>query len=135
LTLQEHVRSATSTLLRRLAFQVRQASMLPDEESIHDLRVSVRRLRECLRTFAGFYPEGPRKRIRKDLKKIMKRAGNVRSADIALELLKKAGVGEQDALSVEMRETRSRERAALMDELNALGSRPYTRIWREDLQL
>ena len=135
MTLREHVRSHTATLLRRLAFQVRQASVRGDEDSIHDLRVSIRRLRECLRTFEELYPSSPRKKVRAELKKLMKSAERVRSADIALSLLQKAGLDEAAPLLVEMREQRLVYSSTLQEDLKVLGSRPYTRNWREALGL
>src|SRR5271165_3769366 len=96
LTLREHVRTHTATLLRRMAFQVRQATIRTDADAVHDLRVSIRRLRECLRTFADLYPAAQRKKIRKELRRLMKCAEQVRSADIALDLLQGAGLAETE---------------------------------------
>jgi CHAD domain-containing protein len=135
LTLREHVRSHTATLLRRLAFQVRQAAVRGDEESVHDLRVAIRRLRECLRTFKDVYPGPARSKIRKDLRQLMKRAEHVRSADIALDLLKKAGLDETTPLLQATLEQRVRYRSELHEELKSLASRPYTRTWREALEI
>jgi CHAD domain-containing protein len=121
--------------LRRFAFQVRQAVASGDEEAIHDLRVSIRRLRECLRMFEGLYPAAPRKKVRKELKKVMKSAERVRSADIAIGLLKKAGVGETAPQLLEITEQRAEYRHVLHEELTLLATRPYTRVWRESLGL
>lgn len=129
------MRSHTATLLRRLAFQVRQVTIRGDEDSIHDLRVCIRRLRECLRTFEPLFPSSPRKKVRNELKKIMKSAERVRSADIALDLLKKAGLDDAAPLLLEIREQRLVYSAALQDDLKILASRPYTRTWREALGL
>jgi CHAD domain-containing protein len=135
LTLREHVRSHTATLLRRLAFQVRQTSLRADEEAVHDLRVAIRRLRECLRTFKPLYPGTGRKKVRKELRKLMKLAEVVRSADIALGLLKKAGTGETAPVLLEIHKERDRCRLSLHEELKALSGRRYTRNWREALGL
>jgi CHAD domain-containing protein len=134
-TLDQHIRSHTATLLRRMAFEVRQAALQTDPDAVHDLRVSIRRLRECLRTFADLYPAGARKKVRKQLRDLMKCAEQVRSADIALELLGKAGVPESDGLMAEIRQQRSSFRAQLQHELSAFAGRPYTRNWREALAL
>ena len=133
MNLQQHVRTAAAELLRRFDQQVRQAMLLPDEAAIHDLRVSIRRLRECLATFAAIFPARPSKQIRKQLRKIMKRAGRVRSCDIALELLKQAGVGQADPLSQEIQHTRGVERTALLKELTKLGSSSYSARWKASL--
>jgi CHAD domain-containing protein len=118
-----------------MAFQARQATIRADAEVVHDLRVSIRRLRECLRTFADLYPAGPRKKIRKELRKLMKCAEQVRSADIALELLEAAGLGETQPLIREIREQRAHYRTQLHEELTALAGHPYTRTWRGGLGL
>lgn len=135
MTLREHVRSHTATLLRRLAFQVRQAAIRGDEESVHDLRVSIRRLRECLRTFKDLYPSSARKKIRRDLRTLMKSAERVRSADVALDLLKKAGFAETAPQMLHLRDERAQNRSALHESLTSFSNRPYTRTWREALGL
>ena len=135
LALREHVRSHTATLLRRMAYQVRQATIRSDADAVHDLRVSIRRLRECLRTFADIYPAAPRNKIRKELRKLMKCAEQVRSADIALALLEGAGLSETEPLVREIREERAHDRTRLQEELTALAGHPYTKTWREGLGL
>lgn len=102
---------------------------------MHDLRVSIRRLRECLRTFSEVYPPVARKKVRKELRNLMRCAERVRSADIALELLKKAGLDETATEVREIVERRAEDRSALHEELASLASRPYTRTWREALGL
>ena len=135
MTLREHVRPHTATLLRRMGYEVRQATLRMDADAVHDLRVSIRRLRECLRTFEDMYPAAPRKRIRKELRKIMKSAEQVRSADIAIDLLQSAGLEETAPLLHKIREQRARHRAQLHEELTALAGRTYTKTWREGLGL
>lgn len=135
ISLREHVRSHTATLLRRLAFQVRQATVRHDEEAVHDLRVSIRRLRECLRTFEPLYPRTPRKKIRKELRKLMHCAERVRSADIAIGLLMKAGLAETSSQIREIRRQRAHDSSLLHEKLLALAGHPYTRAWREALGL
>jgi CHAD domain-containing protein len=134
-TLGKHVRSHTSRLLQRLASQVHLAAGRSDEESVHDLRVAIRRLRECFRTFKDLYPEAPRKKVGKELRKVMKRAERVRSTDIALELLKKSGLDDSAELVRQMRAQRAQYRLALRDELRSLASRPYARSWSKALGL
>jgi CHAD domain-containing protein len=118
-----------------LATNVRQASARTDEDSVHDLRVAIRRLRECLRMFRDVYPAGPRKRIRKELRKLMKAAELVRSADIALDLMKKAGMKDTDPQVREFREKRIAYRSALRGDLASFASQPYTKAWRQALHV
>jgi CHAD domain-containing protein len=125
----------TSALLRRLASEVENASVKGDEEGVHDLRVSIRRVRECLRTFKELYPAGPRKKVRKQLRKLMKAAELARSADIALGLLKKAGLKSQAPLVLELVKQRDEHRAALRKELAEFSRRPQISAWSEALGL
>jgi CHAD domain-containing protein len=115
--------------------QVRQAADRDDEESVHDLRVSIRRLRECLRTFEDLYPAGPRKKLRKQLRNLMKCAEHVRSADVDIDLLQKAGVRESSGHVRRIRERRAQYSATLQDELRKFLGRPDLRKWHEALQL
>jgi CHAD domain-containing protein len=56
---------------------------------IHDLRVSIRRLRSALRDFSVFLKKNSVKKIRKDLKKLARLLGSVRDVDVEIEILKK----------------------------------------------
>lgn len=61
-------------------------------DSVHDLRTSIRRLSECLRTFEPFFPKGEADRVRRKLHKLMRLSAEVRNRDIAGELLRSAGM-------------------------------------------
>jgi CHAD domain-containing protein len=83
---------ARSRLQRFLAEEKRAGKHLDNPESIHDLRVSIRRFTQCLRTFRGLFAPGPAKKIRRRLRKLMDLCSAVRNCDVALELLRQAGV-------------------------------------------
>ena len=100
---------------------------------MHDLRVSIRRLRECLRTFKDLYNAESRKAVRKELRRLMKFAESVRSADIAADLMKKAGLDETSQHVKQVVEQRVKHHAALRVELKELAKRPYLRMWRKGL--
>ena len=135
MTLREHVGGHTSALLRRLSAQVRHGITHSDEDSVHDLRVSIRRLRECLRAFKEVFPPAPRKTIRKRLRDLMKAAERVRSVDIALKLMEKAGLEETASELQDLRKTRDQYYAVLRGELTSFAKQPYTRTWREALKI
>lgn len=65
LTIEEYVNAQAEALLERMAWQVSHTAKRCDSESVHDLRVEVRRLANCLRAFKQFFPERPRKKIRR----------------------------------------------------------------------
>jgi len=79
-------RAHASHLRRNVRRQVRRAAKHPDEEAIHDLRVSIRRLSECLREFGQFLPPNKTRRTLKRLGKLMDVAAEIRNRDIAIEL-------------------------------------------------
>src|ERR1039457_5426985 len=63
--MRDYARLQTATLLRRMAFQLNRAERHTDPDSVHNLRVSIRRLSRCLRTFAPLYPDRYWKKIRR----------------------------------------------------------------------
>lgn len=78
-----------SELLDKFASEVHKTSQHPDPEAVHDLRVAIRRLRQCLSVFEDSFPPESRESIAKKLRKLLGKAGEVRNFDIAVELLKK----------------------------------------------
>ena len=69
--MRDYARFQTATLLRRMAFQLNRAERHTDSDSVHDLRVAIRRLSRCLRTFAPLYPGRYWKKIRRELSALM----------------------------------------------------------------
>ena len=55
-----------------------------DPEAIHDLRVSSRRLRECLNVFSGCFRKRPVAELRRELKSLTSYLGAIRNSDEAL---------------------------------------------------
>jgi CHAD domain-containing protein len=133
--MRKYAQERASTLLRRLAFQMNRSVRLRDAESIHDLRVSIRRFEQCLRIFRQFFTDRDQRKIRRRLRKIMNLAGEIRNRDIALALLKKAGVPQGSALSTKMRLERKRAQSELLDFLDGYRKRKLSRKWRVRLGL
>ena len=93
--MRKFVRTQTRARWKKLRAELRRASGSPrDPEAIHDLRVAIRRFVQCLRHFQQFFDAPEVKRIRKPLRKLMKRCGEVRNRDIAMGLLCQAGLTE-----------------------------------------
>lgn len=65
-------------------------------EDVHDLRVSSRRIRECLNIFSDYLPAKKQKSWLKEIKNITKSYGNVRDLDVQLDLVKKIFQGIED---------------------------------------
>src|ERR1700722_7092309 len=133
--MKQFAHSQVSTLLRRLAVQVKRTAETPDAESVHDLRVAIRRLSRALRSFAQFFPGKQWKRIRKELSKLMGAAAAVRDNDVALELIEKAGVTQRARVALTLQARRRNAEAGLREELQNWQSRGFARDWREALEL
>jgi CHAD domain-containing protein len=133
--MREFARLQTSILLRRFAFQVSRAARLGNAESVHDLRVAIRRLSRCLRAFSQFYPDGYWKRIRNRLRQLMDFAGAVRDHDIALEQMAAAGVPADDKAVAHLQTERRRALHELALELHRWKSRDFSKKWRRRLEL
>ncbi len=132
--MRRHVRSETSALLRRLAFEVNRAAAA-DADSIHDLRVAIRRLCRCLLVFSTFYPGRTWKTLRKQLRVLMDAAGTARDYDIAAELLGQAGLAPGSAMVKRLAVERLQAREALALEIRRWQSGDFSRQWRGKLEL
>ena len=125
----------TAILLRRFAFQVNRAARQSDADSIHDLRVSIRRLSRCLRAFSQFYDAYGRKKIRRQLSGLMELAGAIRDRDICIQLLKEAGVSPRAAIVGRLSKERAAATHELLHEIQRWKSRNFSRKWRARLEL
>lgn len=133
--MREYARLQTAILLRRMAFQIRRAARSGDAESIHDLRVAIRRLSRCLRVFQQFYPGHAAKRIRRRLRGLMEMAGTVRDADVTLDLMRRSGASTRMAASAQLRDERRQAYSRLQAETRLWKSRAFSRKWRSRLGL
>jgi CHAD domain-containing protein len=133
--MRQYALDQTAILLHKFTAQLKHSETAADPDSIHDLRVSIRRLSRCLRVFSQFYPAGSWKRIRRRLSGLMHAAGAVRDCDIALELLAEAGVPPRAAIVRQVRAQRSDAARNLAAELRRWKKREYPRKWRERLKL
>jgi CHAD domain-containing protein len=131
MNMREHARYQAGVLLRRLAYQVSRAARRDDAESIHDLRISIRRFAECLRVFDEFFAA---KRIRKRLKRMMDRAAAVRDRDVAIALLAEAGLKDGEAAAM-LRKERRAARREFDQGVQRWLRRDLSRKWREELEL
>lgn len=79
-----------------LAQQRRARKSTHDAEAVHDLRVSIRRLQQTLRTFRGLLAPAPAKKMLRRLRKLMALCAAVRDCDVALAVLQQAGVASDE---------------------------------------
>ena len=97
--MKKFARLRTMERLKTLDEEVRSASRHPeDAEAIHDVRVAIRRFVQCLKIFRQFLDEQNSRKIRRRLKKLMDQCAAVRNCDIALDLLREAGVDDEAVL-------------------------------------
>lgn len=72
--------------IERVRETSRSTCMKPDEEGIHQLRVSIRRLTEAVRSLDKWVKPKAAAKLRGRLRPVMKAAGETRNLDIAMEL-------------------------------------------------
>jgi len=87
-----------SARLGTLVYQVHAAAAQPKADTIHDLRVAIRRFLQSLEVFSSLLPKPAVKKIRKRLRRILNLSAAIRDRDIALELLSEAGLGKKEPL-------------------------------------
>jgi CHAD domain-containing protein len=133
--MREYAHQQTAMLLRRLAFQVNRTARSCTADSIHDLRVSIRRFNRCLRAFSQFYPARARKKIRQQLRELMNAAANVRDRDISLALLEEAGISRRAAIARRLEGERRQATQELLIEISRWRNRSFSGKWREQLEL
>lgn len=115
--------------LRTLAASLRRAAKNPGEpESIHRLRVSIRRFTQVLRVFDGLFSHS--RKMRRRLRGLMALCGAARNCDIALEVLAAAGVPADLPLERRLKQRRARTGRALAKLLTEGDARAGMRRWR-----
>jgi CHAD domain-containing protein len=124
-----------SVRLRRLAAEVKKASASADADTVHDLRVAIRRFNRALRAFAEFLPAGAARKIRRRTKALMRLAAAVRDRDIARELLAGAEVPPESPIHATLGTERAEAEQALVAETRKLMTRHFSRKWKERLAL
>ena len=112
--MRKYARQQTKALLGNFARRLTLAAETGDADTIHDLRVSIRRLSRGLRIFALYYPDQSWKSIRAQLRQVMQLAGAVRDRDIALECLAKAGVAARAAIVARLKSERRQANAEFL---------------------
>jgi CHAD domain-containing protein len=118
-----------------MAYQAGHAAKSRNPDSVHDFRVSIRRLSQSLRIFREFFPPGAAKKIRKSLKGLMQAASEVRNRDIALELLERANMTANTALVQSISQERRDAEEALLAALRRWTRRHSFQRWRSRLGL
>lgn len=87
LTSAAYTTVSAELLLELVAWQIAFTSQNQKPDAIHDLRVAIRRARNCLLVLGEFFSRRARREIRGRLRAINKLAGRVRDIDIAIEVM------------------------------------------------
>ena len=133
--MRDYAAGQTATLLRRLAFQANRTARRSDPDSVHDLRVSIRRLAQCLRIFGQFFPRERGRKFQHKLSAVMDLASTVRDRDIATEFLAAARIPSDSALVQVLSQERTRAERSLVDTLQRWSRRGFQKKWRSRLEL
>ena len=129
----EFARLETKARMARFFAELERATTQPDEEAVHDLRVSIRRFSQALRIFAPLFPGKAVKRIRARMKVVMDAAAVVRDLDVGMESLAGLGVDAEDPLLQEMRAGRRRAELFLLGQICLLRAEDLEADWRARL--
>ena len=121
-------------LLGRLAFEVRKTIKMPGAETVHDLRVAIRRFSQSLRVFSSFFPQKERRKVRRVLDLFMELSSEVRNRDIALELLESHSTSLPSILT-RFRAEREQAERELSDSLRRWTHNGSSSRWRAGLSL
>jgi CHAD domain-containing protein len=131
--MKRYARQQVTGRLDRLEQEIERARLSQDEDAVHDLRVSKRRFMEALKLFGEFLGDKACRKARKQVKAVMRDAGQVRNRDIALAMARKAGLDETSGTVQEL--LRQRQEAAVVLKRHIMQFRKKRRIekWKADL--
>lgn len=129
----EFARTETQTRMGRFFAELERAAAHPDEEAVHDLRVSIRRFSQALRIFAPLLPAKAVRKIRARLKVVMDAAAVVRDLDVGVEALEDLGLDPAEPLIAGMRGERRRGEYFLLGQIHLLRAEELEASWRERL--
>ena len=98
------------------------------EESIHDLRVSIRRFKQVLRVYADSFEHT--KKMRRSLRGLMELCGAARNCDVAMEVLEAAGMPAHHKIKTALAKRRKQATRNLARELEDFDESVNFRHWR-----
>lgn len=133
--MMDFVTAQIAARLGRVASEVRRTLKNPGAGAVHDLRVSIRRFLQSLRIFASLLPKKATKKIRRQLREVLKLAGRLRDYDIALQLLLKCGYPKGGEVSRRLLQEREQGEARLRQRLRRLERQNFSARWRSQLKL
>jgi CHAD domain-containing protein len=137
-TLAGHALQQIEGLLDRAAAHEVGCRRAGDPDSVHDLRVALRRLRSLIRTYRPAFPKGALRGLRRHLAGTARALGPVRDLDVFLHDLDRLPPGgpgrDQARLRASLRAARSQALERALDHIRDPGRLRALRAWRERLQ-
>jgi len=134
-TIAQYASTQIASRMGRLVFESKRCARSLDADAVHDLRVSIRRFNQSLRTFLSLLPGREARKVRRQARKVMRLAGEVRNLDVALEWLAKAGITRRSPLWNRLNEQRRAAERGLAETLKQNGKRDFSSRWRSSLRL
>ena len=119
-------------LVGRLAFEIGRTVRTRSSEAVHDLRVATRRFQQVLRVFKPCFRGKELRKIRRESKRILLAAGEVRNCDVALKLLSRSMEAERIKPKLQSRRRESERSLRLV--LGSWLERKSSRKWRSHLE-
>jgi CHAD domain-containing protein len=131
----EQMAGKVFTDLHQTILSQESGSLAGNVESVHDMRVAVRRLRVALSNFAVCMPKEERKRLQLRLENLAEALGGVRDMDVMIAamktLLTPLSDQEKAAVSALIGRLRARRRSRLRALMKYLGGEEYMKFKRE----
>ena len=121
-------------LLGQLAFEINRVAKSRDPDSVHDLRVSLRRFSQTLHLFRDCFPGRKMHKIDLRVKRVMRSADELRIFDTTLRLLSKARRSGSSALRSKLQARRKESERLLVGLLKRWTERKSSVKWRTALQ-
>jgi len=121
-------------LLGRLAFEINRVTKSRDPESVHDLRVALRRFAQTLQLLGDVFSGKKMHKIGLRVKKIMRAADELRDFDTTLRLLAKAHRSGSSAPRSKLQARRKESERLLAALLKRWTERKSSVKWRTALQ-
>ncbi len=117
----------SGALLHRAALAIRRVARVQTPEAVHDVRVAIRRLEQCLQVFSDQFKRGTVKPLRRRLHAVLEAAALVRERDVAGDLCRQAGFTAPRTLGVQRRAA-AKDLARIANAWNSAGLSPRKRV-------
>jgi CHAD domain-containing protein len=130
----EYAVAKVSVLLEDVVSAIQGAANEPAMETVHKMRVAIRRLQQGLRLFRPYVRKSGADQIKQELRDIMKIAGELRNYDIAIGLVNEKH-GESNDITESLSGERLKAEQRLADGLQRYANRDRSLRWRSKLGL